>query len=292
MAAIAQSGRAFDDRIGRADQGPPLQRRAGVLRRLIGEAGDAVVSVFFPGGCRLCERLLTRASRLPICEECLGSFPALPARVCAICGSPALAVSTLPENGVAPLTCMDCEERTYSFERARSYAAYRGVLMRAVVLLKFERIDPLAAYFGERVASVAKRDSLAADIVVPVPLHRVRERERGFNQAELIAREVAKRLRLPLKPVLLTRTKARPDKHILSFDERWRIVRGAFATRPGSQVDNKRVLLLDDVMTTGATLDACAKALLEAGAKSVIGLTVARAVRRETPTGNGEHLYP
>jgi competence protein ComFC len=262
-----------------------------MLRRLIGEAGDALVSVIFPGGCRLCERLLTRASRLPICEECLGSFPALPVRVCAICGSPALAVSTLPDTADAvPPTCMDCEERTYSFERARSYAAYRGVLVRAVVLLKFERIDPLAAYFGERVAAVARRDSLAGDIVVPVPLHRVRERERGFNQAGLIAREVAKRLDLPLKPILLTRTKARPDKHILSFDERWRIVRGAFATRPGSQVDNKRVLLVDDVMTTGATLDACAKALLEAGAKSVIGLTIARAVRRETPTGNGEYV--
>jgi ComF family protein len=185
---------------------------------------------------------------------------------------------------------MVCEERTYSFERARSYAAYRGVLVRAVVLLKFERIDPLAAYFGEQMAAVARRDSLAGDVVVPVPLHCVRERERGYNQAELIAREVAKRLRLPLKPVVLTRTKARPDKHILSFDERWRIVRGAFATRSGSQVDNKRVLLVDDVMTTGATLDACAKALLEAGAKSVIGLTVARAVRRETPTGNGGYV--
>ncbi|MBV9958155.1 MAG: ComF family protein [Acidobacteria bacterium] len=178
-------------------------------------------------------------------------------------------------------TCLDCTERSYRFDRARSYAAYRGLLVRAIVLLKFERIDPLAAYFGEQIASVARRDGLAAeaDLIVPVPLHRTRERERGFNQAELIARSAAKRLGLPFKPILLMRTKARPDKHILTNDERWRIVRGAFATRPGSQVDNKRVLLVDDVMTTGATLDACAGALLEAGAKSVVGLTVARAVR-------------
>jgi ComF family protein len=164
------------------------------------------------------------------------------------------------------------------------------VLVRAVVLLKFEKIEPLAGYFGDRVASIARRDGLTGDIVVPVPLHRSRERERGFNQAEVIACEVAKRLKLPLKPILLMRTKARPDKHILSNEERWRIVRGAFATRPGSQVDNKRVLLVDDVMTTGATLDACAKALVEAGAKSVIGLTVARAVKRETPNGIGEYV--
>ena len=260
-----------------------------MLRRVLEETGDALVSLFFPGECRLCEQLLTRASRLPICEECLGSFPALPARVCAICGSPALAASTLGgDDGTDARTCLDCKERKYRFECARSYAAYRGLLVRAVVLLKFEKIEPLAAYFGERLAAVARRDGLVADIVVPVPLHRTRERERGFNQAELIARETAKRLRLPVKPILLMRTKARPDKHILTNEERWRIVRGAFATRPGSQVDNKRVLLLDDVMTTGATLDACAGALLEAGAKSVIGLTVARAVRRETPTGIGE----
>ena len=85
--------------------------------------------------------------------------------------------------------CFDCAgRRTYRFECARSYAAYRGALVRAVVLLKFEKIEPLAAYFGERVASLAKRDGLTGDIVVPVPLHRSRERERGFNQAELIAR--------------------------------------------------------------------------------------------------------
>jgi ComF family protein len=279
-----------------------------MLRQLIGDTSDALVSIFFPAGCRLCERPLTRSARLPICEQCLGSFPALPARVCAICGSPALAATTLnnsaqahPDATEAPApdqpTCLDCTTRTYRFSRARSYAAYRGPIVRAIVLLKFERIDPLASYFGNQLASLAKRHLLdaatdrasgpAADVVVPVPLHRTRERERGFNQAELIARATAKRLGLPFKPILLMRTKARPDKHILSNEERWRIVRGAFAARPGSQVDNKRVLLVDDVMTTGATLDACAGALLQAGAKSVVGLTVARAVRRETPTGIG-----
>jgi len=120
-----------------------------------------------------------------------------------------------------------------------------------------------------------------------VPLHRQRERERGYNQADLIARPLARRLGLPYRPVLLMRTKPRPDKHILSISERWESVRGAFATRQGSQVDNLRVLLVDDVMTTGATLDACAKALRHAGAKSVIGLTVARTVRHPA-TGSSD----
>jgi ComF family protein len=124
---------------------------------------------------------------------------------------------------------------------------------------------------------------MVADVVVPVPLHRQRERERGYNQAALIAKPLAKKLRLPHKGVLLVRTRARPDKQILGLEERWESVRGAFATRPGSQVDNQRVLPVDDVLTTGATLDACARALRDAGAKSVIGLTVARAVRNPLP---------
>jgi competence protein ComFC len=262
------------------------------LGTCLATASDALVSVFFPAGCSLCERLLTRATRVPICDECLTSFAALPAEVCEICGSPVAALFSAPvSDRSAPSSlspdaehtnlsgCIACQGRTYAFERVRSYAAYDGQLIRAIILLKFERIEPLAGWFATRLAGVAKRDGLAADVVVSVPLHRHRERERGYNQADLIARPLARRLGLPYRRVLLTRTKPRPDKHILSLSERWESVRGAFATRQGSQVDNLRVLLVDDVMTTGATLDACAKALRQAGAKSVIGLTVARAVR-------------
>jgi ComF family protein len=116
---------------------------------------------------------------------------------------------------------------------------------------------------------------LQADVVVPVPLHRQRLRERGYNQADLFGKPLARLLGLPYRAVLLTRTRPRTDKHILSSRERWESVRGAFATRPGSQVDNLRVLLVDDVMTIGATLDACSKALRVTGAKSVAAVTVA-----------------
>ncbi len=262
----------------------------------LGTASDALVSVFYPAGCRLCEQLLTRASRVPICDECLASFAALPAEVCEICGSPVAALFSAPvfhrdapPESVSPQGehenlpgCIECQGRTYAFERTRSYAAYQGRLIRAILLLKFERIEPLAGWFATRLAGVAKGNGLAADVVVSVPLHRQRERERGYNQADLIARPLARCLGLPYRPVLLVRIKPRPNKHILSLSERWESVRGAFATRQGSQVDNLRVLLVDDVMTTGATLDACARALLRAGARSVIGLTVARAVRHPT----------
>jgi competence protein ComFC len=176
----------------------------------------------------------------------------------------------------------------YAFDRVRSWAVYQGALVRAILLLKFEHIDPLGKLFAGWLAEVATDGGAAfeADGVVPVPLHRQRERERGYNQTALIATPLAKRLGLPCESVLLTRIRPRPDKHLLSYEKRWESVRGAFATRPGSQVDNLRVLLVDDVMTSGATLDSCAKTLREAGARSVIGLTVARAVLKNAV----EHL--
>lgn len=272
-------------------EGSPLATVPGWRRGVRGwlaEAGDAVVSVFFPAGCRICDALLTSAGPVPICEGCLASFAAPPEKKCEICGQ-TLAWMTVREG--EPRVCHACQQKAYAFERARSYGIYDGTLVRAILLLKWERVEPLGAWFAERMAELVRSEgeTLAADIVVPVPLHRDRERQRGYNQAALISKPLARKLRLPHKAVLLMRTRPRPDKQVLSFEERWESVRGAFATRSGSQVDNKRVLLVDDVMTTGATLDACARALLESGAKSVLGLTIARAARntlRAPDSGN------
>jgi ComF family protein len=260
-------------------------------RRWLAGIGDALVSVFFPAGCRICEELLTSASRVPICEACLASFVSVPQPACEVCGRPLPAFANEPaslQNEGRALLCQACRDKTYAFERARSFAVYEGALVQAILLLKYEQIEPLGAWFAERLAELVKvqGSALAADVVVPVPLHRQRERERGYNQAALLSKPLAKRLGLPHKAVLQMRTRARPEKQILTLEERWESVRGAFATRPGSQVDNLRVLLLDDVLTTGATLDACARALLEAGAKSVVGLTVARAARNPLPSSS------
>ena len=259
------------------------------VRGWLAEAGDAVASVFFPAGCRICDALLVGASRVPICGECLDSFAAIPEESCEVCGQ---ALGGMTANEGEPHVCRACQQKTYAFERARSYGIYDGALVRAILLLKWERIEPLGAWFAERLAEIVHRDGelLDSDVVVPVPLHRDRERHRGYNQAGLISKPLARTLKLPHRAMLLMRTRPRPDKPVLSLEERWESVRGAFATRPGSQVDNKRVLLVDDVMTTGATLDACARALLESGAKSVLGLTAARAARNPLPTPDSGNL--
>ena len=240
-----------------------------------------LLSVLFPSGCLLCEQLLTEPTRLPICDGCLDAFQPITEKVCDICGRPL--GSAVHESLLHPALCIGCcneEDRPFAFDRARSWSLYRGKVISAILLLKFEDIQPLGLFFARVLADLAHREgsSFQADVVVPVPLHRQRERERGYNQAALIAKPLAKLLGLPYKSVLLTRIRPRPDKQVLSLEERWKSVRGAFATRPGSHIDNQRVLLVDDVLTTGATLDSCAKTLRAAGAKSVIGLTVARSV--------------
>jgi ComF family protein len=257
----------------------PLRRQQ--VRAWLTGASDALVSLIFPAGCRICGELLADSRRVPICRDCLASFERVPAACCEVCGCPL----SRPPGEEQTRLCPACREKTYAFDCARSFAIYQGPLVQAILLLKFEQIEPLGSWFAERLAELVQNeaDKLAADVVVPVPLHRQRERERGYNQAALISKPLAKRLRLPHKAVLLMRTRARPDKRILSLEERWESVRGAFAARPGSQVDTLRVLLVDDVLTTGATLDACARALREAGAKSVVALTVARAVRNPLP---------
>ncbi|MBI3404223.1 MAG: ComF family protein [Acidobacteria bacterium] len=157
----------------------------------------------------------------------------------------------------------------------------------AVVLLKHHAVTPLAGWFAARLAERVKRepDLFHADAIVPVPLDAGRRRERGYNQAELIARPLAKSLGLPLRPLLLLRKRPRPDKLRLTRRERWLTVRGAYAVREDANIDKLRVLLVDDVFTTGATLDACARALRQAGAAEVIGLTVARVVPEVLPPG-------
>jgi ComF family protein len=246
------------------------------LSRWLKTASGALGSIAFPADCRVCEHLLTHAARIPICDLCLSSFATIGPGSCDLCGRPA---TFDPEFPRAVSYCRDCQERRFAFQLARSYGLYEGSLVRAILLLKYERIEPLGAWFAERLSAIVAREPqrMAADLIVPVPLHRQRRRERGFNQVDVFGRPLARQLRLPYRPVLLMRSRPRPEKHLLRHDERWEAVRGAFAICEGGRVDNLRILLLDDVMTTGATLDACARALREAGAKSVLGLTIARA---------------
>jgi ComF family protein len=171
---------------------------------------------------------------------------------------------------------------------ARSFGLYTGSLRRVILQLKFGRRERLGGRLGELLACTWDSDEelrgLALPVLVPVPLHPSRRRERGFNQAELLAAGMVRALRkrkgtseLQVAGGCLRRQRATPPQTGLSLAARRENLRGAFETAEPERVRQRTVVLIDDVMTTGATLSACARALKRAGALRVIGLTLARA---------------
>ena len=255
------------------------------LRACLRDMCGAFLSIFFPAPCRLCAGLLDTSARIPICQTCLASLTALSGPSCGRCGRPFASSTALEAEGV-PL-CHICRRSLYDFDFARSYGPYNAAMAGAIMLLKYQEVTPLARWFAGLVRQTFDRYSevCQADIVVPVPAHAARLRERGYNHAELIAKPLAGSLGLPCRSYLLVRSRPRPNKLRLTLRERWRSVRGAYTIRQGLRVDNLRILLVDDVLTTGATLDACSRALRKAGAAKVVALTVARAVPRWEEAG-------
>ncbi|MCI4354430.1 MAG: ComF family protein [Thermoplasmata archaeon] len=204
-------------------------------------------------------RLLAAALPLPRCAACDGQVVA-PDPLCAECTSTLLPV------------CSDSAGATAAF-------VYVGAVARALGRLKTERRAELARPLGDLLwASLEPRaGELRKVAVVPVPLHPVRLAERGFNQSGLLARRVARRLGAPLWPSALTRVRDTPRQATLRRAARIANVENAFMVREPEHVAGRSVLLVDDVWTTGATLEACARVLLEAGARAVFRSVLARA---------------
>jgi len=240
---------------------------------------EALASLVLPAPCRICARVLDTGSAIPFCHDCIGALTqTLREPLCAQCGRPI--VSAAVKEGISQPLCHLCRSGVYAFDFARSFGAYTPRMSRAILLLKYGNVAPLGKWFAQRLAGLVagQPQEFAADAVVPVPLDRGRLRERGYNQAELIAKPLARMLGIPFRSYLLVRTRPRPNQLRLTRRERWETVRGAYATHKTAQVDKLRVILVDDVFTTGATLDACSRALKGAGAARVVGLTVARAL--------------
>jgi ComF family protein len=237
--------------------------------------------LFFPDDCRLCNLPLTRISRYPVCEACLHKIEPLSAEFfCVLCRSPFASGASLDETGRCPL----CVEGSRGFDAAYSYGSYEGPLRDLVHLFKYRRIRSLEKPLGRMLCLALPREE-QADLIVPVPMHWWRKWNRGFNQADLLARMVARRTGIPAKSVLQRgrRTAAQAG---LTLAQRRENLTGVFHVRGRNRVEGRRVLLVDDVFTTGATASACAAALKRAGARSVVLLTLARVDRRwaELPT--------
>lgn len=238
---------------------------------------DAALALVYPQGCAACGlRCVERRADWPACADCWAATRLFDGdeTLCWKCGAPAWGEA--PEDVRPKVRCRRCDPE--EFDAARACGLYEGALRAAVLGLKREPFVPprLARLLGE----AARRAPLdAARLVVPVPLHPERERERGFNQAALLASAAAGRAGSSLDTWSLARV-AHSGRHRAGMDARARreSVHEAFAVTRPRLVRGERVLLVDDVFTTGATASACAAALKSAGALEVYVLTAARAV--------------
>ena len=174
--------------------------------------------------------------------------------------------------------CALCRLGLQGFDAVYSYGSYEGTLRELVHLFKYSGVRPLAGPFGRLLVQAMPREA-GFDVIVPMPLHWFKQWQRGFNQADLLAREIGKKWNLPVRNMIRRRRATVPQAG-LSNAKRRANVRGAFTVKRGRPLDGMRVLLVDDVVTTGATASACARVLKRAGAAQVVLLALARTDRR------------
>ncbi|MDX1663805.1 MAG: ComF family protein [Candidatus Promineifilaceae bacterium] len=232
------------------------------LRHVVASALNFV----FPPVCVSCREI-----GAVLCASCQEAVIPIEPPLCARCGQPLLAPA---------VTCAGCQSRAQPLRQIRAAAYFSGVLADALHEFKYEGSFALAEPFAAFMMARWPAWPAPPDVLVPVPLHAARKRERGYNQSELLAHHLSRQLGLPCTPQLIRRVRFTRPQVGLTRSERVENVRDAFrADRRG--VRNSVVLLVDDVYTTGATLGAAAEALLGAGATSVLGYCLARPAATE-----------
>lgn len=237
----------------------------------------------FPDNCRICDEPLLGYSRAPICPKCLDApKPLTPEIFCVRCRTPFLRERALDENGM----CRLCAAGAASFDAAYAWGGYEGVLKDLIHCFKFHGMRSLSKPLGGYLFEAFPRNE-RIDAIVPMPIHWTRRMVRGFNQCELLARELSRHTGVPvLKP--LARVKRTEKQSNLAGAKRRRNVGGSFGPRGAEAVRGKRLLLIDDVLTTGATVNEASKVLKRHGATRVAVLTVARVDRRNLLAQKGQ----
>lgn len=245
----------------------PIDNRRGGLSRWVEYIGWRLIDLIFPPQCVGCGEWGTYW-----CEDCLTQIDTISPPLCGICGEPFVNLDD-------QYRCQRCRERRPFYTAMRSWAVFKGYVQNAIHQLKYRKNIGLGNVLANFLAKVYRQTAWQIDLVVPVPLGPKRKKERGYNQAQLIARPLAQMADLPCHPSALHRIRETRSQVGLTVQERRQNVAGAFQAQ-SEKASGKTVLVVDDVTTTGSTINACAAALKKVGAKDVYGLTLARALRK------------
>jgi len=249
----------------------PLEEHSFI--RSCSELYRGFLNFFFPPLCLSCDERLLEGEEI-FCSRCHSALESVPLPLCPLCGAP------VGKRLIEKNRCPDCPQKPVYFDRARAPLLYNGPIVQAVIALKFMHRIELADFFARLLLYYMKMEMERekVDGIVPVPLHYRRFYSRGFNQSEEIGRILAGWMRVPLWTEVLRRARATKPQTRLAHADRLKNVQDAFVIFHSDPVKEKHVLLLDDVYTTGSTLNACARALKEAGVSKVTALTLCRAI--------------
>jgi len=243
------------------------------VKKTFSQSAKLFELAFFPSFCKICTTLLASPQERVLCESCLDKIRPYRSSFCLCCGR------FFDGVGEAHL-CSSCLEKPPSFSIHRSCGRYRRELKDAILLFKYRRYKTLGPNLARFIFESLKKEEeiwWGTDMIVPVPLHRRRKWERGFNQTEVLAKELGRLAEFPLETDVLKKVRNIPPQTSLEPDERARNVRDAYQAANEERIQGKIILLVDDVYTTGSTLRECASVLKRAGAKEVRAVTIAQA---------------
>ncbi len=240
-----------------------------------GAAGLARLAglLVFPSFCHICREPLERTGEKIVCGECLAKLAPRDGPICPRCGR-------FHSGSGGDHLCARCLGQAPAFAVHRSCGVYGGTLKDIILLFKYRKFAPLSkplARFADTCLAGDEPLWENADLLVPVPLHPSRRRERGFNQARLLARDLGARRGLDVLTGALVKTTNRPAQAGLRAADRERNVRSAYSVRHADKVRGRTLIVIDDVTTTGATIRECARVLKKAGAKEIRAITLAQA---------------
>jgi ComF family protein len=238
------------------------------------EIMTGITDLVFPPRCTTCGAVLEEHAPLSFCPPCAAEIHFIRPPLCPRCGIP------FPATEGDSHLCGECLATERPYAVARAVGLYEKTLLTAIHLFKYRGTIGIGEVLGRIMADFAgdQWDMTVFSLIIPVPLHRKRLRERGFNQAVILAREIAKRFSLPLDFMTLRRKIFTASQVGLGREERSANVRKAFTVRKPEKIAGRRILLVDDVTTTGSTLTECASVLMQANAEAVAVLTLARAL--------------
>lgn len=256
-----------------AQEKPPMQ--TGVMLAALRQFGLSLLDLVLPKRCAGCQKTWLPSCGGNWCDACLGDLPWIESPFCSLCGHPFTSGSESQDH-----LCGDCLRSSFHFTSARSSIKYAGVIRERIHELKFGgQLHWIPALSELLVRTYERHQMPPVDFVSAVPLHKRRLRQRGFNQSALLAKAFARSLGIDVVLDIVSRQVWSVPQTRLKRDERLINVLGAFAVHDRGRVKNRSFLIIDDVYTTGSTLNECAKVLMKAGASSVHALTLARSIQ-------------